>query len=315
LLLNPRGEEDSMAILPIRKLLVPVDFSRDADQAVTDAIEIARAAGATIELVHVWRMPVQPTMPEAGLVPIEAVNAIRKADEERLHAQAAAIREAGVDCNAHVIEGIPSHEIVHAVGTFDADLIVIGTRGQTGLKHILMGSVASRVTRRAPCPVLTVKADDSRGGIRPGVVLVPTDFSQTARHALEVAQQVATSMGPARLVLAHAYYVPVEIEVLIATERGGDGGLLDRMSDAAAEELERILENLQEAGVSVEYAARHGSPEQVIEELAKEFNADLIVMGTHGRSGLRRALMGSVAEHVVRTAECPVLTVRPTKED
>ena len=79
--------------------------------------------------------------------------AIRKADEEKLHEKAASIRDSGVDCNAHVIEGIPSHEIAHAIDTFDADLVVMGTRGQTGLKHVLMGSVASRVTRHATCPL------------------------------------------------------------------------------------------------------------------------------------------------------------------
>lgn len=304
-----------MAILPIRKILVPVDFSPDADQAVADAIEIARASDAEIELLHAWRLPVQATLPEAGLVPIEAVNAIRKSDEEKLQAQAASIRDQGVRCNAHLIEGVASHEIVEAIGAYNADLVVIGTRGQTGLKHAVMGSVAERVTRHASCPVLTVKADGTRAGIRPRVVVVPTDFSPGARGALAVAEQVATAMGPSRLVLAHAYYVPIEIEALIATERGGDGGLLERMSAASAAELERILADLQEAGVSVEYVARHGSPEQVISEVAKEFGADLIVMGTHGRTGLRRMLMGSVAEHVVRDAPCPVLTVRPREED
>ena len=301
-----------MTRLRLQRILVPVDFSPDADQAVADAIEIARSADAEIDLLHVWRTPIQAGLPEAGLVPIDAVDAIRKADEEKLNAQAASIRDQGVRCNAHLIDGIAWHEIVEAVASFHADLIVVGTRGRTGLKHLVMGSVAERVTRHASCPVLTVKADASRGGIRPEVVLVPTDFSPTARQALKLAEEVAAAMGPSRLILAHAYYVPVELEMLISSEGSADDGrLLGRISEAAAAELERILEDLQEAGMSVEYVARHGSPERVIADLATENQADLIVMGTHGRTGVSRMLMGSVAEYVVRVAPCPVLTVGP----
>ncbi len=303
-----------MATLPLQRILVPVDFSPDADQAVKDAIEIARAADAEIDLVHVWRMPIQVALPEAGFVPSGAVSAMRKADEERLHAQAASIRGQGLRCDAHLIEGVPSQEIVEAVRTFDADLIVMGTRGRTGLKHLVMGSVAERVTRHATCPVLTVKVDASRGGIRPSVVVVPTDFSPASRQALKLAEQIATGMGPSVLVLVHACYVPVEIERLISSERARDDSLPRRLSEASSAELERMFKDLQKAGVSVEYVARHGAPEQVIADVAKENDADLIVMGTHGRTGLPRMLMGSVAEHVVRMAPCPVLTVGPRRE-
>ncbi len=301
-----------MTELALQRILVPVDFSADADQAVADAIEIARGADAGIDLLHVWRRPIQVGLPEAGFIPIGALDAIRKADEERLHAQAVSIREQGVRCDTHLIEGIAWHEIVDAVASFDVDLIVVGTRGRTGLKHLAMGSVAERVIRHATCPVLTVKADASRGGIRPEVVVVPTDFSPTARRALKLAEQIAAAMGPSRLILAHAYYVPVELEVLAGAEgSSSDGLLLGRISEAATAELERMLEELQEAGVSVEYVARHGAPDHVIADIVRENAADLIVMGTHGRTGVSRVLLGSVAEHVVRLAPCPVLTVGP----
>ncbi len=92
---------------------------------------------------------------------------------------------------------------------------------------------------------------------------------------------------------------------------GSDGLLLGRISEAATTELERMFEELQEAGVSVEYVARHGAPDHVIADIVRENDADLIVMGTHGRTGVSRVLLGSVAEHVVRLAPCPVLTVGP----
>lgn len=304
-----------MAMLQLSRVLVPVDFSPDSDRAIVDAIELARAAEAEIDLLHVWRLPVQTSMPAAGLVPLEATQAMRDSDQERLDAKVAEVRGRGVKCAGHLVDGVPSQEIVDAVGRFGTNLIVMGTRGHTGLKHVLLGSVAERVARNAECPVLTVKADERAGGIQPRVVVVPMDFSPAAREALTLAEQIATAMGPSQIVLVHGYYVPVELEQLIVAEQGGTGGLLDLLSEESARDLQAILEDLQEAGVAVEYVAEHGPPERVVAHVAEQRRADLIVMGTHGRTGLSRVLMGSVAEHVVRTAPCPVLTVRPPKGD
>lgn len=303
-----------MTALPISRILVPIDFSEDSDRAIAAAIELARAVDAEIDVVHVWRLTAYASMPAAGLVPAEATQAMRDGDAERLDAKVAEVREAGIGCTGHLVDGMPSQEVVDAAKRFGADLIVMGTRGRTGLKHVLLGSVAERVARTADCPVLTVKADEG-GALDPRVVVVPMDFSLAARRALTLAERIATAMGPSRLILVHGYYVPVELEQLLVAEKGGTGGLLDRLSEESASELEAILQDLQHAGVSVEYVAEHGPPERVIARIAEERQADLIVMGTHGRTGLSHMLMGSVAEHVVRTASCPVLTVRPPKED
>jgi nucleotide-binding universal stress UspA family protein len=110
------------------------------------------------------------------------------------------------------------------------------------------------------------------------------------------------------VILVHAYFVPVEIEALAVI---GPEKLLEDIRARAADDLEKILVRLQDAGISAEYDAAPGSPEEVVLRLADDKEVDLIVMGTHGRTGLTHVLLGSVAERVVRAASCPVLTVKP----
>ena len=142
-------------------------------------------------------------------------------------------------------------------------------------------------------------------------IIVPLDFSPESRRALDVARELARSAGPAHLILTHAYFIPVELEALAAQQ---NLALLDLLSSEASKELERILEDLQNAGISSEFLVSRGYPEQVILELARDKNADLIVMGTRGRTGLAHVVLGSIAERVMRGAPCPVITVKESPE-
>jgi nucleotide-binding universal stress UspA family protein len=137
-------------------------------------------------------------------------------------------------------------------------------------------------------------------------IVVPTDFSKSAERALGLARDLAQDAGPAHLILTHAVFVPIEIEALGVDLQAGLSGIEERV----VEDLERILVELQDAGISAEYLSVRGSPERIILEVASSKNADLIVMGTHGRTGLAHVVLGSVAERVVREAPCPVLTVK-----
>ncbi len=138
-------------------------------------------------------------------------------------------------------------------------------------------------------------------------ILVPTDFSSTAQRALELARDLATAAGPAHITLLHCYDVPPEL-LFFVPDRVSP--YLERLSASAEKRLEEALIELQDAGVSSEYVAANGAPERIIPTLAAEKQADLIVMGTNGRSGIARFALGSVAERVIRTAPCPVLTVK-----
>mgnify|MGYP001401776221 CR=1 FL=1 len=110
--------------------------------------------------------------------------------------------------------------------------------------------------------------------------------------------------------LVQILHLPIELEQFLIQQ---GNPVLERLSETVTKDLEKILTGLQDAGISSEYVANRGAPERLIVELAKQKGVDLIVMGTHGRRGLTHMLLGSVAERVVRTAECGVLTVQEKK--
>ena len=262
--------------MQIATILVPTDFSEHAQKAIETAEILAKPLGASIHLLHVLHLPVQAVTPEMAVVPVGFWQDLRSHAERKLDESRKAIESHGVRCATEVIEDIPGFAIAAAAKRTNADLIVMGSRGLTGIKHAILGSVAERTVRSAPCPVLTVKQDGG-GALR------------------------------LRTILVHAYYVPIELEQFLIQQ--GDP-VLERLSESVTKDLEKILTGLQDAGISSEYLASRGAPERLIVDLAKQKHADLIVMGTHGRRGLTHLLLGSVAERVVRTAECPVMTVQ-----
>ena len=140
------------------KILHPTDFSECAEQARTHAVELARALDAELILFHV---SVQAPLYAEGLISMKEVQQVfeaqRKWAEETLEARAAEMRGAGVITRWEIAVGVPFEEIVKAAEKEKADLIVMGTHGRHGLERLLVGSVATRVLRTAPCPVLTVR--------------------------------------------------------------------------------------------------------------------------------------------------------------
>ena len=146
--MKPRGR---------RLILVPTDFSEDAAAALAVAIDLARALDAKLVLLHVHHHP-SFIFGHYGVDPPEpAVSEIPKAAARRLEKEQARVEDAGLTGEARVVEGHPVEEIEGEARLCEADLIVMGTRGRTGLAHVALGSVAERTVQRAPCPVLTVK--------------------------------------------------------------------------------------------------------------------------------------------------------------
>lgn len=295
--------------MQIKTILVPTDFSEHAETAIEAAETLAKPLGAEIRVLHVLHLPVQAVTPEMAVVPVGFWQDLRAHAERKLDETRQAVESRGVRCSTEIVEDIPGFAIAAAAKRANADLIVMGSRGLTGLKHVILGSVAERTVRNAPCPVLTVKHDGANA-LRLRTILVPMDFSAASHRALDLAKQLAKAAGPAHLILVHAYYVPIELEQFLIQQ--GDP-VIERLSESVTKDLEKMLTGLQDAGISSEYLANRGAPEQLIVEIAKQKHADLIVMGTHGRRGLTHLLLGSVAERVVRTAECAVMTVQENK--
>jgi nucleotide-binding universal stress UspA family protein len=140
-----------------RKILVPVDFSPHSDEALRVARELAKVFDASLTLINVFSPPIYP-MPEGAfmVMPNAYADAVA-ASTKQLDEIAAGVRAAGTAVETKVREGIPFREIVAYARTAGSDLIVMGTHGRSGLKHALLGSVAEKVVRKAPCAVLTVR--------------------------------------------------------------------------------------------------------------------------------------------------------------
>jgi len=287
--------------------VVATDFSDDAACAIGWATEIARQHGARVALVHAFVADAVPA-PEFVPLPPQYYDQIHGDALARLEAEAAQIRAAGVAVQCELVLSHPVLGVLDVARRHGATLIVAGTRGRTGWKRVLLGSTAGRLVRDAACPVLTVHRHDT-GQPRPlRTVVVPTDFSEDAALAADAAARLLCVPGDGhKLVLLHAFRVPVEAAHLPATV------LLDAIrqtSEDAQASLDELAASLRRPGLAVEAVAREGYPPDVVLDHAAAIGADLIAMGTHGRSGVGRAVLGSTAERVVATAPCPVLTVR-----
>lgn len=301
--------EPGTSLRPV--ILAATDFSATAEAALEWASELARLQGARLELIHAVTVP--PSLP--GFVPPGPVfdEEVRAAALARLGEAAVRLRETGGEVSTHLGIGTPSQVILSRAEELPATAIVMGTRGLTGLRHLLLGSTTERVMHRAPCPVLSVHPDD-RGKHRPiRSILVPTDFSEDAEVAMEAAHRLLAPLEQdARLVLLHAFNLPIEY-----TAYGPIPTSVNYLKDTGLESerrLEEIRERLLREGLVVETVAREGNPAEVIADEAEKRGVDLIAMGTHGSSALRHLLVGSTAERVIQHAPCPVMTIRNHEE-
>ncbi len=145
---------------PLGRILMATDFSSCSKDALDHAAYLARNLGAELHLLHVFELPLfLPSGVSIGVRPEvhQWIGEAREAAKKALDELAGEIRRGGVKVRAEFREGIPYLEIVKAAGEMPADLVVLGTHGRTGLAHVLLGSVAERVVRKSPCPVLSVR--------------------------------------------------------------------------------------------------------------------------------------------------------------
>jgi nucleotide-binding universal stress UspA family protein len=301
--------------LKLNKIMVPTDFSEASKQSLPYADALARKFSATVTLVYVVPAQAAAEFSRAGIVLEEKV-ALEKVTESLRQFRAKEL-SASLPVETLLREGVPYVEINNAAKELGTDLIILSTHGRTGLKHFFLGSTAERVAHRAPCPVLTIREEplrikfpgDSPCGFKR--ILVPIDFSQASHKALAYAAAFAEECG-AEITLLHVVELPAYPEF---------GYVHVPMKEA--EQKKTALETLQLAPIKLGEKARFvkstlarvGNPSQEIIEEAMKQNSDLIVISTHGYSGLRHLLLGSTTEKVVRHAACPVLVVREQEHD
>ena len=290
----------------LRTIVVATDFSANAGVALSWAEQLARQHHAALVLVHAsTREP--PTAPEFVQWPHEYRDEIREGLQRELEGEAEKARRSGVTVYGELGFGVASDVVIATAEQREADLIVAGTRGRTGLKKLLLGSTAARLVRTARCPVLTVHPTDAGSSRAVRTVLVPTDFSEDAALAAEAATRMLGVGRGRRMVLLHAYHVPTEAMYLPASVLSDAIGA----KDAAVKRLiEKLAAQLRQTGIAIDTVTCEREPAEAILDYASSIGADLIAMGTHGRSGTNRLFLGSTAERVVPSAPCPVLTVR-----
>ena len=296
--------------MTFQKILCPVDFSLGSQQALLLAVRLANEAEAELVLAHVWYLP-PLVYAEDPPFPADTLQAMIDDERRGLAAAAAEASRLGARrVTTTFLTGVPWAQLVDLLhGDAAFGLVVLGTHGRTGLDRVMMGSVAEKVVRHAPCPVLTVPARGQVSAFRH--VLCPIDFSESSRRAVALAAELVARGGPG-IVLLHSIELPVSYSGEPRVE--GFAEALDKRASDLLEDWARDLRT--RVSVPVTTRSRIGSPgAQVLAVLDDDRTFDLVVMGSHGRTGLRRALLGSVAEKVVRHARCPVVVARTRPAD
>lgn len=293
-------------MLNINTILVPTDLSDGADEALRHAAFLADWHDADLHLVNVAarHMHAYETMRDRFPMDDAALDAVlHPAPEEERHLPT--VEELSIE-QTQVEHVSPSVAIKEYAEAHEVDLVVMGTHGRRGTRRLLMGSVAEDVVRTVSCPVLTVREGST---VAPGQairrVLVPIDFSDPSRLALDHAKELAMTYG------AEIHLLHVVEEIALPGAYG-----MEPISYAVPdiiESTEKALGEMAEQDIGYEHVrveSLPGYPSTSIIDYVDEHAIDLVVIATHGRTGLDRLLLGSVAEGVVRRASCPVFTVK-----
>jgi nucleotide-binding universal stress UspA family protein len=278
---------------PFPKILVCTDGSPDSEGAITAALHLAKTTGSTVFLLEVlfYLAGYELQSPDAlapPLVNLELMQIQETAARERLENWRAEAAKEGVTLEPRIRTGSSAYEgILEEAGEIQPDLIIMGRHGYTGLTRLLMGSVTARVIGHRPCHVLVAPQGVPLSFER---LLIASDGSPYSEAAWEEALSLARTMGSALIGVAVA------------------------ASDRDIPSVTGVVRNLEAAaaaqGITLETMIPMGRPEEGIVKAAEFRQASLIIVGSHGRSGLKRLLMGSVAERVIGHAKCPVLVVK-----
>jgi nucleotide-binding universal stress UspA family protein len=305
-------------MIDIRRILCPIDFSDHSRRALDHAIAIARWYESTVSVLHVFSpAPVAAFGP--GSVVFEPI-VLTAVDRDQLLAATTAFAKAesapGVAIEAVVREGNTASEILQQATSIEADLLVIGTHGRSGLERLLLGSVAEKVLRKASCPVMTVprRLPDAvpAGPVVYKRILCPVDFSESALRALKYATSMAQEADGQLTVLhvvAHEFEHTADRTSMVYEAGMTIGDLLKEREDALQRRLQEVVAGAPEF-CRVESLTTHGKPWREVLRVAAEEQSDLIVMGVQGRGAADILFFGSTTQHVVRDASCPVLTLR-----
>jgi nucleotide-binding universal stress UspA family protein len=281
-------------------ILIPYDGSEGAAEILHHASEIAHWADATVQVLYV----ADTTRDSVTVVEGQTVDVLEREGEDVVEEAGKTLETLGTPYETDVVQGNPAPTIVDYAERYDQDLIVMPTHGREGVSRYLIGSVSEKVVRLSSVPVLTARMEPDEQLVFPYEdVLIPIDGSAPATHAAQHGLSLAASMD------ATVHALSVVEEGLIDVDVGADGE--DSGTDAAEGAIDDLVAEAEEDGVAetVRHVER-GTPNEVIVDLVESNEIDAVVMGTTGRRGTDRILLGSVAEKTVRSAPVPVITAR-----
>jgi hypothetical protein len=267
----------------LEKLLLSTDGSELSEGAVREAINLAKNCSSKLFAVSVVEVN-----PEFGALAPGLVEKMEKETRQHLESVKERASKEGADCEIIVHEGEePYQYIVDDAAKKQVEMIIMGRRGRTGLKRVMMGSVTAKVIGYAPCKVLVVP---KAATVAYKKILIATDGSKyseaASREAISIAKRCGSDM----------------IAISVATK--------DENLPAAKRSVNEVKKIADKEGMKIEVLTPKGMPYEVIVKTAERKNADVIFVGSHGRTGIKRLFMGSVTERVIGHANCAVMVVK-----
>ncbi|MFC7096587.1 universal stress protein [Halobaculum marinum] len=294
----------------ITDIVVATDGSDLGDRAVDTAFALSTALGARVH-------PCTVVDPFSTRQRVSDLRSHRTEANDLVDRLATRAKREGLDADPVVREGRPHEELLALVAETDADLIVVGTHGRGGARRALLGSVTEKLIRTADCPVLVTHGADpeppSWGS--DSRLLVATDGSDAAAPAERVGVDLAAALG-AHLTAVSAVDEAAALSAVAGGALSQDtiAAVRRSLGERADDAIKGVLTRATDAGVDADSEVLMGEPSAAVRDYSSDIGADLIVVGTHGRGGIRRVVLGSVAERVIRGADRPVLVVPAAAE-
>ena len=297
-------------MIDFKRILCPIDTSEFSERALRYAVALARSYESALTVLSVRPLALPPALwLEYPVAPLfEPVD--RAADEERLRGFIRAV--AGSTAFTLTLrDGSVVPEILRTAEELAADLIVMGTHGRSGVEHWVLGSVAENVLRQAACPVLTVPGQISESADERPVmfksIVCAIDFSRDSQRALHYALSLAQAAA-GRLVLVHVLDQFSGDEPVI-TAHFNVSEFRRALERDARQRLENMIPPSARAWSETHVVVAHGKAAREVIRVADAYEADLIVLGVHGRNAVDLVLFGSTTQHLLHRALVPVLTV------
>jgi universal stress protein E len=297
-----------------RSILVAMDFSPFAQAALQQALWLARLAGAQVKLAHVMHDLQKAVRSVTTAAKYDIIygdgskfdREVRAETDARLQRLVAGLNAEGVDLAYETLLGTPFVELTHAVQREGHDLVLAGTRGLSTWQQFFVGSTSKRLIRNCPADVWITKGEHVHP---PQIVLASTDFSEASRRAVERAMSLAQASAGA----FHLLHVIDSSDVPddLAEHIPEGSSMRQEIQHTAQQRFEEFIASLNAGSLAIERHLSWGTPWQEIGRLAGHVQADLVAMGTIGRSGIQGVLLGNTAERVLDHCDSSVLVVKP----